>query len=128
MAYREITDANGRTWRVWDTDPHNFGGRQVLAPGYASGWLTFECADEKRRLAPAPAGWDALTAAALLRLLEGAEVIDPHAKRLAEAGVLNAERGGAAAGSPHRGLTVPPAPAAARGSTPSRAPGGPGGP
>jgi hypothetical protein len=72
MGYREITDPEGRTWSVWDTDPHQFAGRSVIAADYANGWLTFEAGDEKRRLAPAPAEWEALEAAALLRLLERA--------------------------------------------------------
>ena len=79
MAYREITDRDGRTWQVWDTDPHQFAGRQVIAPDYASGWLTFECGNEKRRVAPSPARWEALDDPALLRLLLDAEVIQPHA-------------------------------------------------
>ena len=98
MAYREITDQDGRTWRMWDTDPHQFAGRQVIAQEYASGWLTFECADEKRRVAPAPARWEEMDSADLLRLLAGAEVIGPRAKRLAEAALREAEHGGGPTG------------------------------
>lgn len=32
--------------------------RNPVAEEYAYGWLCFECADEKRRLAPVPEGWD----------------------------------------------------------------------
>jgi hypothetical protein len=81
MAFREITDQDGRTWSVWDTNPHEFGGRSIIAADYVSGWLTFECADEKRRLAPTPAGWEALDAPALLRLLEKAEPVGRRAPR-----------------------------------------------
>jgi hypothetical protein len=93
MAYREITDPGGRVWRVWDTNPHQFAGRQVIAADYASGWLTFECEQEKRRLAPAPAEWEALDAASLLRLLSDAEVIRERKQRLSGAGVPGAEHG-----------------------------------
>lgn len=81
MAYREITDPVGRSWRVWDTDPHQFAGRSVIAAEYASGWLTFETGDEKRRLAPTPAQWDTLDTTGLLRLLEDAEVVRARAPR-----------------------------------------------
>ena len=30
----------------------------IVLPGYADGWLVFECGGEKRRLAPPPPGWD----------------------------------------------------------------------
>lgn len=92
MAYREIKDQNGTTWRVWDTDPHQFAGRQVIAEDYASGWLTFECGDEKRRLAPSPPGWESMDGAELMRLLREAEVIGPRVRRVAGAAVAEAER------------------------------------
>jgi hypothetical protein len=79
MAYREITDPSGRTWRVWDTNPHEFAGHAIIAAEYVSGWLTFECIEEKRRLAPTPADWEALDDAALLRLLETAEAVRARA-------------------------------------------------
>lgn len=93
MAYREITDPDGRAWRVWNTEPHQFTGRHVIAAEYASGWLTFETDDEKRRVAPAPTGWDALDNTALLRLLVDAKVIGPRVKRLAEAAGRDVEHG-----------------------------------
>ncbi|HEX2205828.1 MAG TPA: hypothetical protein VHG91_21115 [Longimicrobium sp.] len=77
MAYREITDESGRQWRVWDTYPQAFGGRSVIADGYASGWLTFESETEKRRLAPVPEGWETREAEALLRFLETADGVAP---------------------------------------------------
>jgi len=32
--------------------------RANIAEEFTYGWLCFECADEKRRLAPVPEGWD----------------------------------------------------------------------
>ena len=93
MALREIMDPGGRVWRVWDTDPHQFAGRQVIAEDYAAGWLTFECEQEKRRLAPSPADWEALDTASLLRLLSGAEVIRERKQQPAGAGVPDSEHG-----------------------------------
>ncbi len=77
MAYREITDGSGRTWQVWDTNPHHSVGKSIIANGYEAGWLTFESGAEKRRLAPAPPEWDSLEGAALLQMLEGAEAVRP---------------------------------------------------
>lgn len=75
MAYFEITDPQGRVWRVWDThpQPHRAGG---VADGYASGWLTFESESEKRRLMPVPAQWDQRDAAGLLELLGDAHRVE----------------------------------------------------
>jgi hypothetical protein len=47
----------------------------VLSPGLAAGWLTFECAHERRRLSPVPGGWEALTDAALEKLCASATVV-----------------------------------------------------
>ena len=79
MAYREITDPAGRRWRVWDTYPQEFGGRSIIAEGFASGWLTFECDAEKRRVAPVPRGWAERDGDALLQLLESADAVEPAA-------------------------------------------------
>ena len=37
------------------------GARIRIAEGLSRGWLTFESKLDKRRLAPIPAGWEALT-------------------------------------------------------------------
>lgn len=67
---------HGAEWTVWDTHPLTAGavatGRLAVADGFADGWLTFECADEKRRLAPVPVEWFHLTDGQLAALLEGA--------------------------------------------------------
>ena len=46
--------------------------RITLSEGYGSGWLTFESLDEKRRLIPIPARWDALSQGELRVLCEKA--------------------------------------------------------
>lgn len=55
MAYREFTDGGGVSWRAWDTYP---GSAANVRPGFESGWLGFECEQERRRLAPVPPGWE----------------------------------------------------------------------
>ena len=58
VAYREFVDDAGTMWRVWDTFPAAASALRRVSPTYAEGWLTFECEDERRRLAPIPPDWD----------------------------------------------------------------------
>lgn len=73
MPYREITDQEGRAWRVWDTYPGRFGRAGIVSDVLATGWLTFESPGEKRRLAPVPEGWEDQDPGGLLLLLAEAE-------------------------------------------------------
>ena len=86
MAYRTFRDSRGTEWQTWDvvprlgdrrrterrqravTPPHSdrrsrsdrrlvSAHRAVLTHGMDSGWLCFEAAEEKRRLAPIPDDW-----------------------------------------------------------------------
>lgn len=65
MPIRELADAAGVRWRVWETTPT----RGIVRPQFAGGWLTFESAAERRRLAPVPHRWAQATDAVLLELL-----------------------------------------------------------
>lgn len=58
MSYREFVDDTGAPWRVWDTHPVAANMLRSFSPGYAGGWLTFECIAERRRLAPIPQDWE----------------------------------------------------------------------
>lgn len=78
MAIRELVDADGVRWRVWATTP----SRGNVRPQFASGWLTFECASERRRLAPIPGGWVDEDDAALCALLAQATAITREALSL----------------------------------------------
>jgi hypothetical protein len=63
---REFTDAAGVSWRVWDVYPlsSTATGRAdypsiAFAPtDLTKGWLCFQSAAEKRRLAPIPPEWE----------------------------------------------------------------------
>ena len=76
MGLREVRDAAGVAWTVFDVFPmerHLAPGRPTptrLAPEMASGWLAFQSeAGERRRVVPTPAGWEARSDADLLALL-----------------------------------------------------------
>jgi len=64
---RAFTDSTGMEWRVWDVLPTTGGALSDPSPShagslkhtaFANGWLCFESAIEKRRLAPIPNGWE----------------------------------------------------------------------
>jgi hypothetical protein len=99
MALREFTDSNGITWTAWDVPPHRvytpersgMDRRNTEAATYASerrsggdrrrggpcelarGWVCFTSGEEKRRLYPPPAGWDACSDQELEALCASAE-------------------------------------------------------
>lgn len=54
MGYREFVDAEGRSWRAWETRPRT--GANVR-PSLVRGWLSFESEAGRRRLVPVPPGW-----------------------------------------------------------------------
>jgi hypothetical protein len=65
----------GTEWMVWDTRPLSaaeVSGRMAVAQEFADGWLTFQCEQEKRRLAPVPSEWFELPETQLAALLEQA--------------------------------------------------------
>jgi hypothetical protein len=96
MAHREFTDSRQVTWQVWDVYPA-LGDRRgpfrdrryfmreaqdrrtaldiarlPMNPAYARGWLAFQSAQEKRRLAPVPDAWEGLDGPSLERLCQAA--------------------------------------------------------
>ena len=103
MAHRVFTDSTGRKWDVWTVVPsrverrerqdatawvgperrHQEEYRVLLGGQWTYGWLAFETAGEKRRLAPIPDGWEAMTPRELDELLEQATLVRPS-RRLAE--------------------------------------------
>ena len=58
MPIIEFVDSNGVNWRVWQTVPTS---RTSVSGEFENGWLTFESASGRKRLAPVPSNWDAAT-------------------------------------------------------------------
>lgn len=79
MPSREFTDSNGVVWRVWDvtpTDLHPITRAEEFMEQYAGGWLAFESATEKRRLAaPYPPRWAEYDLVKLEQLCRAAEPV-----------------------------------------------------
>jgi len=84
----EFVDGRKVEWKVWDITPdamHPLTAREMFHGRYADfqeGWLVFESAAERRRLAPFPSGWAHFTTAQLEELLGQAT---PVPRRLASA-------------------------------------------
>jgi hypothetical protein len=96
MSYRRFT-AEGRIWEAWEVHPsaaerrlneerrrsarpapdrrQRTEVRFVLPPQLRFGWLAFQLELEKRRLAPIPKGWKALTEVQMGDLLRRATPI-----------------------------------------------------
>jgi hypothetical protein len=72
MAIREFTDSAGTVWRAWSTVPQSGA---TYAEGYRAGWLTFESAQLRKRLAPIPRGWEEATSERLELMCRAAEVV-----------------------------------------------------
>ena len=84
MALREFVDSRHVEWKVWDVTPDQmhpvharemFHGRYV---DYQEGWLVFESATERRRLAPFPSRWGEFPDVEIETLLRMAEVVLPR--------------------------------------------------
>jgi hypothetical protein len=59
--HREFRAVDGQRWEVWETHPRRETDPERIAPELAGGWLAFESPSEKRRLAPIPDEWAALS-------------------------------------------------------------------
>ena len=98
MALRQFRDARGVAWTVWATLPETaaplrFDQRPL--GDLEHGWLTFECAEGRRRLAPFPADWDTLTDEELERCCREAKA--PPPRRSARAPAATSDPAGRAA-------------------------------
>jgi hypothetical protein len=72
MAMRDFTDSAGIAWRVWNTLPARGA---VFDDTLKGGWLTFESADARKRLAPIPRGWEEASVERLDLMCRAAEVV-----------------------------------------------------
>ncbi|HYD54580.1 MAG TPA: hypothetical protein VEA99_18240 [Gemmatimonadaceae bacterium] len=73
MASREFTDSEGRSWNVWNTIP--VVAMRSMPADHADGWLTFECGDQLRRLAPVPEGWESASTERLELMCRAAQEV-----------------------------------------------------
>lgn len=81
---RGFTDSTGVEWRVWEVFPSRaskpssvdtLSRTSLKETPFANGWLCFESAESKRRLAPIPEGWEFLPARRLDQLCREATVV-----------------------------------------------------
>lgn len=78
MAVRDVVDTDGTTWKVWavmSSAIHPKTAAEDYLGEYSEGWLCFEGANSRRRLAHFPQNWDKLSDKELLRLLDSAQVV-----------------------------------------------------
>lgn len=77
MALRSIV-CDGVEWRVWDVRPTAPTRLEMTgaSPVLKQGWLCFESANEKRRVAPAPEGWDSWDDATLVACVREAPRVE----------------------------------------------------
>jgi hypothetical protein len=88
---RFLTDADGAEWTIWEVKPRLQSASvplitslPPLADELRDGWLTFQSETERRRVAPVPAGWNAMSDAALLQILRDVSSQPPGQDRLTE--------------------------------------------
>lgn len=78
MAVRDFLDTKNMTWRVWPVTPEALQPRTAAEDylgDFSEGWLCFESASERRRLANYPRDWEDLSDADLCALLAAATVV-----------------------------------------------------
>jgi hypothetical protein len=81
MAVRDIVGAEGTAWKVWavtGSSIHPKTAAEDYLGEYSEGWLCFESAKSRSRLAQFPQDWDKLPDKELLRLLKTAHVVQPR--------------------------------------------------
>jgi hypothetical protein len=62
ISQRIFDDIRGKRWRVFAVHPSEATlDSGALPDSFRDGWLSFEAVDEKRRVAPIPAGWEELS-------------------------------------------------------------------
>ena len=59
MTMRNLVDATGTAWEVFEVFPGSAGRTISRVPeDFRSGWLCFQSSTERRRLAPIPEDWE----------------------------------------------------------------------
>ena len=89
MAVRDVVDENGMKWKVWSVATASFHPKTAAEDflgDYADGWLCFEAATQRRRLAMFPKDWDQLPDEGIVALLKKAEIVVPRRNTPPKAG------------------------------------------
>lgn len=84
MAVRDVVDEKGVKWRVWAVQRsaiHPKTAAEDFLGDYGEGWLCFECAEGRRRLARFPDDWDKMSDKELLGLLARAASVPVRGRR-----------------------------------------------
>lgn len=83
---RHFRDKAGVEWQVFLTARGSdaVSREHFLPEAYRDGWLVFESAQDKRRLAPVPANWETLPNETLVALLAQASPQIPRARQASE--------------------------------------------
>jgi hypothetical protein len=84
MAVRDVVDEQGVKWRVWAVQRsaiHPRTAAEDFLGDYSEGWLCFESANERRRLARYPDDWDKMPDRELLSLLAKAVTVPVRGRR-----------------------------------------------
>ena len=84
MAVRDIVDQKGIKWRVWAVQRssiHPKTAAEDFLGDYGEGWLCFESANQRRRLARFPQDWDRMADKDLIGLLTKAAVVPVRGKK-----------------------------------------------
>ena len=78
MGLREFRDSKGVQWKVWNVTPDSLDKRTTAEDymrDWQDGWLCFECADERRRLASYPPSWEEMGNGELEELLRRSQAV-----------------------------------------------------
>jgi hypothetical protein len=81
---RTVDDDAGTRWTIYAVSPDelSFGRRELLPIAFRDGWLVFECAGERRRLAPVPPQWAGFPDVALRQMIASAEPVPARTVRV----------------------------------------------
>ena len=78
MGLREFRDSKGVQWKVWNVTPDSLDKRTTAEDymrEWQDGWLCFESADHRRRLATFPPTWEDLADEEMEKLLERSQSV-----------------------------------------------------
>ena len=83
MAVRDFVDENSVKWKVWPVLRASIHPRTAVEDylgDYGDGWLCFESANERRRLAHYPDAWAEIDDKELCKLLSKAALVPTRGK------------------------------------------------